>query len=511
MKPFLLKAAICFAFLFICTVVLANAASRSDKTLDKLISEAIARGKEANGSYLIVNSKPVIISSSDLAFYLKQQGYVSCGCSSHEIYRFGAYIQLVDTMSFVPENEVSNFVYDFFRHGKGVPYSELKGPGSFVYPRTKTATWTGNEFPTDEYETISGILWSGEVVDGILHGEGVGIIPAGGDSEFFEATFDYGFPVSRFEGKKLTIWPTNDPEVKSTKIYFQVPTDKVYTLANLTPQVAYVKQVYSKNHISLDAGQVEALYDKILTLNKTTPDYTQFVKENIGDLAKSREALQKQYDLYSQTGVDNRGILEKIRTLFDAYTALNGLTMPLDSRYVTGLFNQRWDQAAADKDKKTMYECIDFIYAKSKETGNVLQPFYQRADPVIRERTRSLANHIYDMVVQWNESAEIERAERERREAQWAKTIDVEESYGPSGELDRGIFDTYWYHKKQGEVRFKFKGGNYLYYNICYREKDLSTKVHYVVVSAGGKLSGLSHKTYDSYEAMINDILRTLQ
>ena len=506
MKPLFLKLFVCLACLsFTCS--LPAAGGNNNKLYDKLIQQALEQGKDNTGAYEIENTKSKDIDISDLAKYLQSQSYLVCNSSTRFTNHYGRSAKVLDRMRFIPANELESFIFNTLRKGNGVPYAELKGPGSFVYPITKPNSY----ITTGKYSTVSGVLWSGEIVDGVLHGSGLGFIPAGADSKFFEATFYYGFSDKNIECKTLTLRTEGKAQINKSTIYYAIYISQIEKMADVPPGVEHARKVLSGS--SLDGALIDEMYSKVLMLNGAGSDYEQFIKDNISDFARVEDKLRRQLDMCAETGAGSGETLTKLQTVVDALKVLKGLTLPLDSKYVklSGL-TYRWDKEAADRDTKTMDECCSIALKKSREPGNVLQAFYQRALSPATEREAALSNHIYDRITEWNKQVGTENAEKDRIWASLARVIDDEASYAPSGELTGGLGSSEWRHEKNGEIRFKNPDGNYLYYNIYYlKSGDNYTKDHYGVTNAGGKLSSLSNQSFKSYDEMIAAIQRLLR
>lgn len=173
-------------------LVLFGSLTGSAQSMDKLLSKAFGCGADANGVYTLDNTKDAFITESDAVSYLRDhKGYVVLKSSSKTCSRFGYEEQVFDKI--------------FFLDGKDgyAKYNHCNSTGAFYYTMEKHAGFfLGHEVIKtllSEKCQISGVRWSGTTVNGLLDGEGIGVIGFNNGWCAIKCAFQCGIPISKPE------------------------------------------------------------------------------------------------------------------------------------------------------------------------------------------------------------------------------------------------------------------------------------------------------------------------
>ena len=169
---------------------------------EKLFNEAIKRGPTSNGTYCVENTKKKDVTLDEMKEYAKSKGYIIGRASDESRIRFGASKYIVDKMEFIDPKNYTNYVFHALS-GSNFDFNRLKEKGDFYIPESEKvyekknsiiSVWSGNR---TNYSRCKNALWTGNVYNGLLDGNGVGFVAVpGGKYIKFEGTFLKGFPKS---------------------------------------------------------------------------------------------------------------------------------------------------------------------------------------------------------------------------------------------------------------------------------------------------------------------------
>lgn len=137
--------------------------------LEKLIHKAFDRGADSKGVYVLENVKNISLSESDAVAYLRdRKGYVVLSSSSKVYERFGYEEKIFDKVRFLNGAEG----YKIYNH--------CNNSGAFYHPNNNQEARKnimGSVLYTTPLATRkSDVAWSGKVVNGLLHGNGIGVL-----------------------------------------------------------------------------------------------------------------------------------------------------------------------------------------------------------------------------------------------------------------------------------------------------------------------------------------------
>ena len=172
---------------------------------EKLLAEAIQRGETPAGTYVIEPGPGVRVKETAMRTFLQKENnkYLKSRYSIVDIQSDAAHNLI--KMEFIIKEEVrgieKNYLYIAYKMLDGkINVNELKNTGAYYPLYYPTIAARSSEF-TDKKRVV---LWTGDIVDGMLHGTGYGIWTRHyrntGDTGIFcvEGTFDYGLPVDDY-------------------------------------------------------------------------------------------------------------------------------------------------------------------------------------------------------------------------------------------------------------------------------------------------------------------------
>ena len=169
-------------------LVLLGSLTCSAQSIDRLLDKAFKRGADANGVYTLDNTKDAFITESDLVSYLRdKKGYVVLNSNSKTCSRFGYEEQVFDKVRFLKGKDG----YKIYNHCNSTGAFYRPNNSTDLYGRVSSTTLL--EFRTDNVD------WSGKIVNGLLDGEGIGVLEFANSWCAITCEFQCGIPVSKPE------------------------------------------------------------------------------------------------------------------------------------------------------------------------------------------------------------------------------------------------------------------------------------------------------------------------
>lgn len=177
---------------------------------DKHFREALLRGRERQGRYVLINDDNKDISYDKLVDYCRKHNYTWWSKPpTKTIKKFGTTVEVIDRFYFIPDNQYIFYVYDWCDR-QGISCTQLVSKGLVHY-------WLSGE---NKFFAMPDALWSGRVVDGKIDGTGAGIYHKTGTIYcYFTGTFSQGVPQGtvqyRIVDKDADYWGYTKEEAKS--------------------------------------------------------------------------------------------------------------------------------------------------------------------------------------------------------------------------------------------------------------------------------------------------------
>lgn len=165
-------------------VVYEEGMSSKHHSSNKLINEALQRGRQPNCFYEIRNEKGKTITVEKMQNEVLKEGFIVGPYTTKQVSRFGDVSSSIVTMDFLPEDEFISYVYYNMNPDWSITLEQLNKKGSAYCYVQKT-----------NFRKYYNIYWNGELDNGMLNGSGVGFISDNKDFIFFKGTFDKGVPI----------------------------------------------------------------------------------------------------------------------------------------------------------------------------------------------------------------------------------------------------------------------------------------------------------------------------
>ena len=267
-------------------LVLLGSLTCSAQSIDRLLDKAFKRGADANGVYTLDNTKDAFITESDLVSYLRdKKGYVVLNSNSKTCSRFGYEEQVFDKVRFLKGKDG----YKIYNHCNSTGAFYRPNNSTDLYGRVSSTTLL--EFRTDNVD------WSGKIVNGLLDGEGIGVLEFANSWCAITCEFQCGIPVSKpeiiFSLPSNLDYASKFPFPRDYQDKMLILLEKTYdatTDPTLRWAISENMKIYFEEAIR---DKVEPEYKKALTLNSLkNMDYNskiEFIKNLAIDINKLRE------------------------------------------------------------------------------------------------------------------------------------------------------------------------------------------------------------------------------
>jgi hypothetical protein len=236
-------------------------ANKANKNIEKLIDEAFVRGTNVDSVYWLFNNENKSLTVNDICCYLQEKGLYPLTYTEKNILKFGEFHTVADKVKFTNKSGYAKMVFDMLKGDKysDVNYNRLKHGGTFFYFQA----WASGAMA---FERVDNVSWSGNMVNGLLDGKGVGFFEKDNNYCFFEGDFisgmaTEGLALNTFNGtKKLGSSTTFYTKIELCKELYNNVTDSLLRQAIM----GFVRANYRK-----DAEEIMDAYDKLLTINTT--------------------------------------------------------------------------------------------------------------------------------------------------------------------------------------------------------------------------------------------------
>jgi hypothetical protein len=486
---------------------------------EKLFNEAIKRGITSNGAYCVENTKKKDVTLDEMKEYAISKGYIIGRASDEDRIRFGASKYIVDKMEFIDPKNYSNYVFHALSQS-GFDFNRLKEKGDFYIPESEKvyekknsiiSVWSGNR---TNYKRCRNALWTGNVFNGLLDGNGVGFAAMpGGKYIKFEGTFLRGFPKSDINVKyvfktdlKKSAFVDNN-EIKSDKY----PAFSRLSLAqNAETKDAELKKAleYAQEDIyKQDVAKIEEIYQN--TKSVSISNYEKINQDHF---------VVDFITLYQTSNYDPSSVLPKVRELNDVFYVIDALKMQFAEHYygysLWSLLslNYDWynDKVKNHRDllENGLNKAVD---GKNSKYG--FSNFFSQAADQLRKKQNELEDFLEKDYAEYKRKFEAKVADRKQTEEKYTQEIDWDSSKGPSGDLTSGLFDSYWYYENRGEI--KFKGNIFkVQYNAFYNDRAGNEFSHFGIISAPDRIrqnmGSRYYHDFRNFKDMVSEIVKAM-
>ena len=508
------------AMRIITTLLLMTFLSVGGFAQEKLFNEAIKKGVRSNGAYCVENPKSKNVTVGEMCNYIESKGYIIGKVSNKKIIRFGDSKYLLDKVDFVTRENYATYIFHSLADA-GFDFTRLKAKGTLyltrkedVYKKGKVPgvkTYAGKQTVYDSYANA---LWTGSTDDGFIDGTGVGFVAKGSYFMRFEGTFSKGFPSSeikiRYVSKKdMTSAYVKADEIKSN----QYPSvSRMELLPGFTKTDATLKRALmlrTAEFYKVDVVKLNEVYGKLKSVSTT----------NCGKMTQDNLV----YDfiaLNEASNYDPQGMKDKVCEMRDVYKVMDALNMKFRDRYygfslwsiITMYYEWLGDEVQKDRDLlKTGINLSANLKGKSKYGFG---SFMTQAEKELKKKLQQFDTRIENDKAHFDEMRSREMARRDKVDQELSKQVDWDRSKTPSGKLDSGLFDTYWYYENEGEIKFKH-GSNVVVYNAYYNDRKGERFSHIGIVYASDDIKrGMGDAYYTHFKnrkEMVDAILKVLR
>lgn len=300
---------------FVFVLVLLGSLTGSAQSMDKLLGKAFGRGADTNGVYTLENTKGAFITESDAVSYLREQkGYVVLSSNSKTCSRFGYEEQVFDKI--------------FFLNGKEgyEKYNHCNARGTLYHPTAERSffSWDFNKITS----RMDDVPWSGKIVNGLLDGEGIGVLNFANGWCAIKCKFQCGIPVSKPE--IIYSFPSNFnysskfPFPKDYEDKYEMRSMLIQTYDNTTdPTLRWAVSENLKVYFEKEVRNVvEPEFNKALTLNGLKNMGYGERRDTIWELKKTqkmKEGLHFRGDDYYTTYTRLEDAIETLNKILDRY------------------------------------------------------------------------------------------------------------------------------------------------------------------------------------------------
>lgn len=455
---------------------------------DKVFNEAIKNGPDSHGIYHAVNTKKKNITAFEMESYVRQRGYIPIGGEDVNIRRFGDVSTILKEYIFTDNQHY--LAYACWELGSS-EYSGLRGKGclflpekEMVYEKTKLSFISVAAGSIQRLNSYDDVLWSGNIVDGLIDGSGYGFLVSEGKYQLFKGSFSHGLPISEVSvatGKKTRKGPI---EYVSNKKYEAI-NSHICAQNSDTKDTKLRKalKIYSRESYSEDAAKFERIYKNAVSLSKS--NYESLVPD---------EYVGEFYSRYENADYDPQNLVSKARELYDIYATVQVIKMKFPEHYYGYnlwsilSFSKQWLSSREKSDREDLNSAIDVVNKGKANSQSDFKFFYTEAAKKLEAKMSEFNKKVSEDRAWYNKYAEGKRKESAELDKKLSKEIDWKRSKSPSGELRSHstlfLVDGYDY-EKNGELWNK-NGSQRCEYNIWYdsRKEFDHVSVRYSTISS---------------------------
>ena len=377
--------------LFLLTPVMAQVSlpdrtlSYPDKKMEKLLDQAVKKGMGANGAYRIENKANAIYSGRDVREYVKRKGYYAGVVTKREYNRFGELVTIFDYIDFYTEETKDKYAFSQLCGEKKIRFEDLKKNCLMFCPVAEERYVWGFKDPYISWgpvQEFNHIYWSGNVVDGLIDGHGIGFCDRGQGWGMFEADFRAGIPVNNFSMDTLS------RGMGKGAVKYYAPSHAM--VCSYPPQAKgnfqkalreYAKQTYAS-----DVKKLDEEYERVKGLNNS--DYKKF---------ESKEGFVDNFiRLYGTEGVDPGNNLSKARGIKDVYTVLKALGVEPKKWYRTAsiVWGWSWMGSWAERDSTLVNKAASIVQSNISGPKSDMYPFYSNVSRSVSDQKQAVMANI---------------------------------------------------------------------------------------------------------------------
>jgi hypothetical protein len=482
---------------------------------DRLFSEAISRGRQPNGSYIINNSSKKAVTIEEMTSYVKRKGYAVLGYNTQIKKQFGNAREVVDRMEFISTQDYPQYVFSVMSGGT-INYSQLK-KGSFFQPaEEKQYTKHGIVEVLSGVKTVfwrnDNVLWTGSLSNGFLHGNGKAFwIKGTNECHYLEGTFEYGFPKVIKTSTYIAQHDIGSLNRQKSKEFKMKAVTSEMIAANANTSDSKLKQAINLSmggSYDSDVAKLDAAYKKAKTLSSS--NYSNF---------KADPIVARFVNNYGKTNHDPKKRLPTAQAIKDAYYVCAALQYPIQERYygVNNFFTAIQFNGSIDWLNKEVKGDRDLFtkglnIAKNGKNNNQygFRTFYSQAIPLLENKLRRFENKVASDRKYYEQKMQSVREKNQRIHNELSKEIDWERSKEPSGKYyESGLFQTWGKYENDGSIYFK-AGSEYVTYQAYYDDNRVIH--HYSILYASRKINNnLRKREFKRRDEMLEAILNAVK
>jgi len=172
---------------------------------NKLINDALQRGRQARQFYQLQNTKGKVLDGTKLRRGAIEEGFIVGSYTTKNINRFGDVTEIINTMAFIPRDEFPEYVFEHV--------ASLTSTNNKLHDLKKGECWL---IINSKFERYSGVYWTGAINNGRLNGRGTAFFFDDEYSRFMYAKgeFQNGLPLGAFQVNMYVFKSTNPEEVR---------------------------------------------------------------------------------------------------------------------------------------------------------------------------------------------------------------------------------------------------------------------------------------------------------
>lgn len=168
-----------------------NGSNRSlYRSSNKLINEALQRGRQAKKFYEFQNTKGKVLNPEKVIGEARSEGFIIGNYTTKNVARFGDVSTTIITMSFIPRAEYPEYVFEHVKTQTSTSYefSNLKSGICWL-------------FTNINFIKFDNAYWTGNINNGRLHGKGIAFIYGKDHSRFIyvNGEFQNGIPLGTLQ------------------------------------------------------------------------------------------------------------------------------------------------------------------------------------------------------------------------------------------------------------------------------------------------------------------------
>lgn len=501
-------------------------ANKANKNIEKLIDEAFVRGTNVDSVYWLFNNENKSLTANDICCYLQRKGFYPLTYTEKNILKFGEFHTVADKVKFTNKSGHAKMVFDKLKGDKysDVNYNRLKPEGTFFYYQLFLRHDTYIPVQTDTFIRVDNVSWSGNMVNGLLDGKGIGFFEKDNNYCFFEGDFISGIETN---AKSLKLKMSNGTKgilgINSHPLsliedykHYKRATDSLLRQAIM----GFAHANYRK-----DAERIMDIYDKLLTINTTKfKCYEYYGKQDIiyfrqyneykpiyrtyydfDDYPKSLNiVINNQFfrsfvDAYKDLGVDSLDLIPKIAEISELLKVADVYNdgqfgQPVGYEKEVGwLFKSKvFDVERVERNISDYFDALKISEEKSKSDNAPFKVFYAKVYPKLKAKEDFYRSGAYRKAC---EADYYGRKQRENEKKCDNCIIDGDKTTVPAGyEPEKG--GLFFGHPAQSKEsgRIHLHNGDVVYWKYVYEGKSRQ-------IEANGR-------RYSSEKEMMDDIIK---